>query len=208
MAFEDHYLDCAQCLEAVTFAADFLDVGQEIALASETQRVATPGGSVVGWRERLLAAFKPVWQPVPAMAFAAMICLALLSAYQQTRIKTQQNLIAGLKAPSQELRYVISGAQRRGSDTIVLSRNQRLSLLINFIPKHEFTSYRAEITGPGIAAGYSIPVSVKETDYSATVSLPATAFTSGQYQVNFWGRSQSGEETRLASESIEVKLAN
>jgi hypothetical protein len=128
--------------------------------------------------------------------------------YQQTRIVNQQNMIADLKAPRQEVRYVISGAQSRGSDAIVLSRNERLSLLINYIPKHEFTSYRAEITRAGLATGYSIPVSAREQDYSVTVSVPAAALTSGQYRVNFWGKTQSGEETRLVSEDIEVKLAN
>ena len=30
MAFEEHYLNCAQCLEAITFGADFLDAGREL----------------------------------------------------------------------------------------------------------------------------------------------------------------------------------
>ena len=201
-AFEAHYLDCAICLEAVTFGSDFLNAGRELSQESGVQQVA-----IARPRLRLWAPMRSLLQPVPAMAFAALLCLAAFSVYQHSRITSQQNMIAELKAPSQEVRYVISGAQRRGSDTIALSRNQRLSLLINFIPKHEFTSYRAEITGPGMATGYSLPVSVKEQDYSVTVSLPATAFTGGQYEVNFWGRLQSGEETKLASESFQLELA-
>jgi hypothetical protein len=103
---------------------------------------------------------------------------------------------------------VVTGAQRRGSNAIVLSRNERLSLLINFVPKHEFTSYRAEITGPGLPTAYSVPVAVTEQDYSVMVSLPAAVLTGGEYQVNFLGRVEGGEETKLVSNSFEVKLKN
>jgi hypothetical protein len=203
LAFEDHYLDCPICLEAVSFGSDFLNAGRELSEESRVQQVAS-----VPRKSGLWAAMRSLLHPAPAMAFAALLGLVAFSAYQHTRITTQQNIIADLKAPSQEVRYVISGAQRRGSESIVLSRKERLSLLINFIPRHEFISYRAEITGPGIATGYSLPVSVKEQDYSVTVSVPATAFTGGDYQVNFWGRLQSGEETKLASESFQLKLVN
>jgi hypothetical protein len=203
MAFEDHYLDCAQCLEAVTFGADFLDSGHEMAEEKGVQQsVAVP------WFGRMLSALRPMLKPAPAIALTAAVALAAFSAYQQKRITNQQNLIADLKAPSQEFRYVVSGAQRRGSNAIVLSRNERLSLLINFVPKHEFTSYRAEITGPGLPTAYSVPVAVTEQDYSVMVSLPAAVLTGGEYQVNFLGRVEGGEETKLVSNSFEVKLKN
>ena len=103
---------------------------------------------------------------------------------------------------------MVSGAQRRGANAIVLSRNERLSLLINFVPKHEFTSYRAEITGPGLGTGYSVPVAASEQDYSVQVSLPAAVLKDGEYQVNLLGRVEDGEETKLVSNSFEVKLKN
>jgi hypothetical protein len=203
MAFEDHYLDCAQCLEAVTFGADFLDSGHEMAEEKGVQQsVAVP------WFDRMFSALRPILKPAPAIALTAAVAMAAFSAYQQKRITNQQNLIADLKAPSQEFRYVVSGAQRRGSNAIVLSRNERLSLLINFVPKHEFTSYRAEITGPGLPTAYSVPVAVTEQDYSVMVSLPAAVLTGGEYQVNFLGRVDGGEETKLVSNSFEVKLKN
>lgn len=203
LAFEDHYLDCAQCLEAVTFGADFLDSGRELAEENGVQQLAA-----LPWYDRMFSALRPVFKPVPAIALAAAVALAAFSAYQQKRITSQQNLIADLKAPSQEFRYVVSGAQRRGSNAIVLSRNERLSLLINFVPRHEFTSYRAEITGPGLPKGYSVPVAVTEQDYSVMVSLPAAVLTGGEYQVNFLGRVEGGVETKLVSNSFEVKLKN
>src|SRR6476646_3304247 len=203
MAFEDHYLDCAQCLEAVTFGADFLDSGHELAEEKGVQQLAA-----VPWYRRMFSALRLMLKPAPAIALTAAVALAVFSAYQQKRITNQQNLIADLKAPSQEFRYVVSGAQRRGSNAIVLSRNERLSLLINFVPKHEFTSYRAEITGPGLPTGYSVPVAVTEQDYSVMVSLPAAVLKGGDYQVNFLGRVEGGEETRLVSNSFEVKLKN
>ena len=205
IAFEDHYLDCAECLEAVTFGADFLDSGHELAEEKGRQHsVALP------WYSRIFSGsgVSPMLRPAPAIALTAAVALAVFSAYQQKRITNQQNLIADLKAPSQEFRYVVSGAQRRGSNAIVLSRNERLSLLINFVPKHEFTSYRAEITGPGLPTGYSVPVAVTEQDYSVMVSLPAAVLTGGDYQVNFLGRVEGGEETKLVSNSFEVKLKN
>jgi hypothetical protein len=203
MAFEDHYLDCAECLEAVTFGADFLDSGHELAEEKGVQQSAA-----LPWYRRTFSALRPMLKPAPAIALTAAVVLAAFSAYQQKRITNQQSLIADLKAPSQEFRYVVSGAQRRGSNAIVLSRNERLSLLINFVPKHEFTSYRAEITGPGLPTGYSVPVAVTEQDYSVMVSLPAAVLTGGDYQVNFLGRVEGGEETKLVSNSFEVKLKN
>src|ERR1700748_330074 len=91
-AFEEHYLDCPECLEAVTFGTDFLDAGREVAAESPAQRTA-----VTGWRDRLMAAFRSIWQPLPAMAVAAALCLAVLGIYQQTRIAKQKNMIADLK---------------------------------------------------------------------------------------------------------------
>ncbi len=201
--FEEHYLDCPECLESVTFGADFLAAGKEVAQENQTRQVP-----VIGWRERLFASLAPVWQPVPGLAVAAALCLAALGIYQQARITKQENTIADLKAPRQEVRYVITGGQRMGSESVILSRNERLSFLINFVPKHEFTSYRAAISGAGLANGYSIPVTASEKDYSVTVSLPAAELAGGEYEVTFWGRTQSGEETKLASGSLEVKLAN
>jgi hypothetical protein len=203
LAFEDHYLSCSECLEAVTFGADFLDAGREL---GEEQRGQEPVAAA--WYHRMFSALGPLLKPAPAVALTAAVVLAALSAYQQKRITNQQNLIADLKAPSQEFRYVVSGAQRRGSNAIVLSRNERLSLLINFVPKHEFTSYRAEITGPGLPTVYSVPVAVTEQDYSVMVSLPAAILADGEYQVNFWGRVQGGQETKLVSNSFEVNLKN
>ena len=203
MAFEEHYLNCAQCLEAITFGADFLDAGRELVEEQRLHQVA-PVPPRKGW----FVALRPFWQPLPALAMAAAVCLAVLSLYQHTKITSQQNLIADLKAPRQEIRYVISSGQRMGSEAVVLTRNERLSFLINFVPNHEFTSYRAEITGAGLTNGYSIPVSASEKDYSVTVSLPAAELSSGEYEVKFWGRTQSGDETKLASGSLEVKLVN
>jgi hypothetical protein len=38
------------------------------------------------------------------------------------------------------------------------------------------------------------------------VSLPVAVLTGGEYQVNFLGRVEGGEETKLVSNSFEVKL--
>ena len=201
--FEEHYLDCAQCLEAVTFGADFLDAGREL-VEEQRLKLAEPAPA----RKDRAFSLRSLWQPVPALAMAAAVCLAALNFYQHSKITSQQNLIADLKAPRQEVRYLISSGQRMGSEAIVLSRNERLSFLINFVPRHEFTSYRAEINGNGLANGYSIPVTASDSDYSVNVSLPAAALADGEYQVTFWGRNQAGAETKLASGSLEVKLVN
>ena len=51
-AFEEHYLECPECLEAVTFGADFMEAGRQVALEDKSMRVSTV---VPTWRERLLA---------------------------------------------------------------------------------------------------------------------------------------------------------
>jgi hypothetical protein len=203
IAFEEHYQDCPQCLEAVTFGYDFLDAGRELAEEQRVHQVELLP-QPRGW----FTTMKLVMNPVSAMALAAVVCLAVLAGYQHKKISDLQNLTADLKAPHQEVRYVISSGQRMGSEAVLLSRKERLSFLINFVPKHEFTSYRAQITGVGLADGYSIPVAAADNDYSVTVSLPATALATGEYEVTFWGKTQSGDETKLASGSLEVKLVD
>ena len=60
----------------------------------------------------------------------------------------------------------------------------------------------------GLPTGYSVPVAVTEQDYSVMVSVPAAVLAGGEYQVNFLGRVEGGEETKLVSNSFEVKLKN
>jgi len=81
MAFEDHYLDCAECLEAVTFGADFLDSGHELAEEKGVQQsVALP------WYRRTFSALRPMLKPAPAIALNSRSCPGRIQ-----RLSTEKN---------------------------------------------------------------------------------------------------------------------
>lgn len=194
--FEEHYLECAECLEAVTFGTEFLEAGHEIALE---QKHALAPIAVPTWRERLLPVLAGWLRPAPALALALLLCLIGLNLYQLTVLREQNNTIAELKAPRQEFRFTVTGEARGGSSdqkVITVPRNTQLSIRVEFAPGEEYLPYRADILGNN-AVKYSLPLSVGPTDDSVSFSIPAVALGPGNYDLVIRRQSHNGSSKDL-----------
>jgi hypothetical protein len=189
--FEEHYLECAECLEAVTFGTEFLEAGHEVAIKQKHQLVPTP---VPSWRERLLPVFAGWLRPAPVIAMAVVLGLVGSNIYQLSLVREQKNVIAELKAPRQDFRFIFTG-EARGSvnqKVITVPRNAQLSIKVEFEPGEEFLPYRADILGNGKSVKYSLPLSVGPTDDSVSFSLPAEALGPGNYDLVIRRQSRNG----------------
>jgi hypothetical protein len=194
--FEEHYLECAECLEAVTFGTEFLEAGHEVALE---QKHALASTAMPTWRERLLPVLSGWLRPAPALALALLLCLFGLNLYQLTMVRDQKNMIAELKAPRQEFRFIVTGEARGGSSdqkVITVPRNTQLSIKVEFAPGEEYLPYRADILGNN-AVKYSLPLSVGPTDDSVSFSIPAVALGPGNYDLVIRRQSRNGSSKDL-----------
>jgi hypothetical protein len=205
MAFEDHYLDCAQCLEAVTLGADFLDAGRELAEEGRFNQ-PTPVPAHQGW----FGLWQSLRQPIPALAMAAAVCLAVLGVYQQTKISSQQNLIAELKAPRQEVRYVLKSEQRSGSGPGVLRvpRRSELVLEVEFTPKPIYKSYRVDVVSAANVIVYSFPFSSTAAGESVMVPVSAEILAPGRTTLLVKGVGQGGQETEAGNGVFDLQFTN
>lgn len=196
--FEEHYLECAECLEAVTFGTDFLEAGREVAHepSPKSLREAEP---VPSWHERLLPVVAGWLRPAPALAFALLLCLIGVG-YQINTIHHQQQTIAGLQGLRPEFRFVVTGEARGGSGdqrVITVRRNTQLSVKVEFTPGEEFVPYRADILSQSNAVKYSLPLSVGPTDDSVSFSIPAEALGPGSYALVIRRQSHNGSSKDL-----------
>jgi hypothetical protein len=205
--FEEHYLECAECLEAVTFGTEFLEAGHEVAVKQKNALAPT---SVPTWRERLLPVLAGWLRPAPALALALLLCFIGLNLYQFNVVREQKNLIAELKAPRQEFRFTVTGEARGGSSDqkiITVPRNTQLSIRVEFAPGEEFMPYRADILGHDNGVKYSLPLSVGPTDDSVSFSIPAEALGPGDYDLVIRRQSRNGSSKDLEKRFV-LKFAD
>lgn len=203
--FEEHYLECAECLEAVTFGTDFLEAAGREVREPRYRRAAEP---VPTWHERLLPVVAGWLRPAPAFAFALLLCLIGIG-YQINTIHHQQQTIAELQALRPEFQFIVPADARRGTGTpsvITVPRNTQLSVKVEFMPG-EFAPFRADILSQNNAVKYSLPLSVGPNDDSVSFSIPAEALGPGTYALVIRRQSQNGSRKDM-EKNFELRFAN
>src|SRR6185437_6998349 len=141
-AFEEHYLECAECLEAVTFGTEFLEAGKQVA-QEMTQREHS-AVRPASWRERLMPVLSGWLRPDPALAFAVVLCSII--SYQGLRIhqlKTEQTM----KVARPEIRSMLTGIAHGAGEAklIEVPRDAVVSLGEEYGRSGEYVSYRAQV---------------------------------------------------------------
>jgi hypothetical protein len=188
-AFEGHYFDCSACFEQVKLSGQFLRQAREV-LDPEPEK---------GWLARLLGDMR---RPAFAFASAMLVCAIGMGVYQQS-------VIADLKAPRIESRYILTGQKKGGAAKVVsVSRKEKLGLTVEFIRKPEFTQYEAQIvTESGkVKASLAVPAAVEED--SVTISLPAGTLDAGQYSMVVYGLAADGGKTETGRGEFDLQFAN
>lgn len=199
--FEAHYLNCAACLEAVTFSGEFMQAAEPVAREVK----AAEQGSKSAVRERK-GFFSLVW--APAFAMGLVVCLAGVSIYQATVIHTQKQTLAKAEAPRQELGFVITGESRGGQNALAVKRGTQVSLRVEFTPEAQLSNYRADILTDSNVLKYSVPLQINLQEDSVNVSLRTDDLSSGSYKVVVHGQDPAGNKKTLASGIFDLQLTD
>lgn len=209
-AFEAHYLNCAECLEAVTFGGEFMEEAQPVArhlrAQESTSDEPTRGRNPGNFFSRLLGGLK---SPAPAWALVVILCMGGTISYEALQLQGQHRELAALKVPAQEIRYSLKGQSRSGGPgvTIQARRNTPLRLEVEFTPG-DFIAYRADVLTASGERKYSVPLSVKPDEDSITISLLAGALSSGRYSIVVFGIDKSGRESETGNGVLDLHLAD
>lgn len=198
-AFEEHYLDCPECLEGVTFGSDFLDAGRELAqegvVEQRVQQVA---------RKSWLSSLKPVWHPVPVMALALAACAAFASyeALLLHQLKSGDNE----KVASVDYRYILTGMSHGSGDAkkIVVPKGAIVSLGVEYNPSGEFVAYRAQVVDEAGRARISVDLPADQTGRMASIALHTRLLGTGLYSTIISGRRSDGAEEQVGKGSFEL----
>lgn len=198
-AFEAHYLGCVACLEAVTFAGEFMQAAVPVAREAKAaeQRSKAPVPVRRGF-------FGILW--APAFAMALVVCLAGVSVYEATVINNQKQTLAKAKAPAQEFGYVVTGESRGGEKTIAVKRGSQVSLRVEFTPELQLSNYRADILTDSNVLKYSVPLQVSPQDDSVNLSFRAEDLGPGSYKAVVRGQDAAGNGKTLASSTFSLQI--
>lgn len=211
-AFEGHYFNCPECLEAITFASDFLEAGHEYVVEpkQEPAKVQT-----FVWHKRL---FSTSWwfSPVPAFASAVFLSLFGLSIYQGIELAQVKKT---LHTPSVVAASVFlppsarGGSDATGADlrTVTVERNRAFALDLD-LPQHDqYSSYEGEIisqSGSAGIAGFSLPTDHLNQASRFELAIPPT-LPEGAYQFIIRGTNHGAKEkTTIARYEFVLKFKN
>lgn len=198
-SFEEHYLACAECFEAVMFGSEFIQQAGDVLREREPAR--QPAAAAVAPAPLMATPrgfFKGLLRPSLAPAFAMLFLFAAgATVYESILIHKQSEMIADLKAPAIEMRYLLRGQSHAAVRTITVPRSSRIRLAAEFTPSDQFASYEARILDNAGAVVYSLPFSAESSQEIIEVSLIAGALKPGSYSMVVQGVSSDGARTPL-----------
>lgn len=202
-AFEEHYLGCAECLEAVTFGTEFLEAGRQVA-REMTQREADTV-HVASWRERLMPVFSGWLRPASALVFAVLLCSVI--AYQGLQIHQLKNEQT-LKVARPESRYVLTGIAHgaREAKLVEVTRNAVVSLGTEYNRSGDYVSYRAQVQNETGSIEQSIDLPDVPGDMANVALLPGN-LNEGEYTLIILGRTAGGSEKEVGRGSFVLKFS-
>lgn len=180
-AYEAHFFECNVCFAQVKAGADFVDyVKQHGADAPAEAPVLS------GWRQFLAQAFRPA----PAFAFAAAL-LAATSLYQEISIKR-------LKEPQVESRYMLTEPLRSTENALLVPRDSRIRLALDFQPQAQFGSYETQIVQLDGKIRFVVPFKLLPSQGMIEISLYAGDLAPGSYSMRVQATDQNGARKQLA----------
>jgi len=195
-SFEQHFLYCPQCLEAVTAASDFFEVGRDLALKNEGQQPAP----AFNQPERTLHWF--AWlRTAPAFGFALFLMVSGVAIYQQIEVRNMQKIVSTPKLVSAS---VFLPPRARGADlergpenAVSVPRNGSFGVDFDLPAEHpRFPMYEGQIidaNGSAALPAFSLPVD--QLDRSPRIQLTVPALSrNGAYELVIRGFDNSEKE--------------
>jgi hypothetical protein len=194
-AFEAHYLNCAECLEAVAFADEFMEQARPVARHLQAREATNMApAQEAGFISRLLAGLKS-----PAPAWALVLVLAAITTYQTVHRP---------KGAFPVSRYVLTGIAHGAGDAKVMrvSPDTMLSLGVPYGRSGEFLSYRTRILSESGAVRADVAMPGDETGDTAWVAVLARTLDPGRYSVVVEGKMMDGTEKEIGRGAFELQF--
>lgn len=153
-SFEQHFLYCPQCLEAVTVASDFFEVGRDLSVKQQHQ--AAPVLTDREPKQHSSAWFRMV----PAFGLAVFMMIAGLAIYQQIEMRDLQKNASTPKLVSASV-FLPPAARGDSESTVSVPRNGSFELDFDLPPEHpRFPMYDGQIVdqnGSAALPAFSLP---------------------------------------------------
>ena len=193
-AYEEHLFSCNACFEQVKAGTEFV---------SHLRHIDTPHPQVPlapGFMSRVMAGIR---QPLTITMFTFLVLMGGFAVHQNSEISY-------LKEPRPEIRSVLTGIAHGSSEIHVIRvpRNSALSLNVEYAPKGEFISYRAQILSSSGKALHTVALPETQVGTTATVALPADALKPAQYSMVVFGRRSDGTQEEVGRGAFELQFTN
>ena len=191
-AYEEHLFSCDACFEQVKAGTEFV---------SHLRHIDTPQPPLApGFMSRIIAATR---QPLTITMFTFLVLMGGFAVHQNSEISY-------LKEPRPEIRSVLTGIAHGSSEIhlIRVPRNSALSLNVEYAPKGEFISYRAQILSSYGKALYTVALPETQVGTTATIALPADALKPAQYSMVVFGRRSDGTQEEVGRGAFELQFTD
>jgi len=202
--FEEHFFGCQECA---------LDVRAGAALVEHSKVVLSEPVAVAPAREAAPAPARPGWFAWLRPAFAVPL-LALLAVMGYQNLVTYPKLkgeVAMVNQPQILASASLINANTRGAGrTVVSARQGEPFLLFLDIPTEtKFTSYVAELDGPGGSAEWSLTIPAETTKDMVPIRVPADHHAAGMYTLVVRGVDSSGGKSfEIGRYPFELQIRN
>jgi hypothetical protein len=193
-AYEEHLFSCDACFEQVKAGSEFVTHLRHIG----TEAPQAP--LLPGFMSRIVTSAR---QPVTITAFGLLLFASGVAIHQNS-------VIAHLKEPRPEIRSVLTGVAHGSGEThlIKIPRNSALSLNVEYAPKGEFISYRAQILSSFGKALHTVALPETQVGTTASIALPADALKPAQYSVVVFGRRSDGTQEEVGRGAFELQFTD
>jgi len=193
-AYEEHLFSCNTCFEQVKAGTEFV---------SHLRHIDTPHPQpplARGFMSRLIAGTR---QPLTITMFTFLVLMGGFAVHQSSEISY-------LKEPRPEIRSVLTGIAHGSSEVhlIRVPRNSALSLNVEYAPKGEFISYRAQILSSSGKALHTVALPETQVGTTATIALPADALKPAQYSMVVFGRRSDGTQEEVGRGAFELQFTD
>ncbi|HEY2169092.1 MAG TPA: zf-HC2 domain-containing protein [Candidatus Angelobacter sp.] len=193
-AYELHLFSCDACFEQVKVGTEFVTHLRHIG-TEDPQAPLAPG-----FMGRLMTNAR---QPLPVTMFGLLLMVGGFAIHQSSEISY-------LKEPRAEVRSVLTGIAHGSSETnlIKVSKKSALSLNVEYTPKGEFISYRAQVLSSSGKALHTVALPETQVGTTASIALPADALRPGQYSIVVFGRRSDGTQEEVGRGVFELQFTD
>jgi hypothetical protein len=189
-AYEQHLFSCDACFEQVKAGTEF--VGHLRQIGTEQLQPSL----VPGFISRIMTS---LGQPVTIAACALLICVSVVSIYQQ-------RTISGLRRPQVTPSFFLSdGARAGGMKKLILPPNTRFDVSIQLLQRGDFSSYQGQLLDQSGRQKSAFPISAEQIQDTIHLLLDSNSLKTGTYFIVVNGFTPEGQKAEITRYTFEFQ---